>query len=368
MPTADELIDARTTDELASVLAAAGGGPASAVRDCGAALAGLAFSLRVTAVKEAVLADLPDGYPAFAAVIRAALDQSRFTGWMTFPVDAAVAERALADGVFEPALDLLAELTPRHTAEMAVRPFLAADLPRALRPVLGWTGHPDPHVRRLASEGTRPRLPWAPRLAALVADPGPALPVLDALYRDPSEYVRRSVANHLNDISRDHPDTAVAVAARWLADPAPTTPSLVRHGLRTLVKAGRPDALALLGFDPEARVQAAGPDVRTPEVHLGEPLVFGYEVTNTGPRAVRVVVDYVVHHRKANGALTPKVFKLTTRELAPGGRWSGIRRHPLRMLSTRRYHPGVHRVHLQINGRPYGAADFVLRGPREQSA
>lgn len=116
-------------------------------------------------------------------------------------------------------------------------------------------------MRRLASEGTRPRLPWAPRLAALVADPTPALPVLDALYRDSSEYVRRSVANHLNDISRDHPRTAVAVAARWLAEPAPTTPSLVRHGLRTLVKAGQPDALTLLGYDPEASVRVAGPDV-----------------------------------------------------------------------------------------------------------
>lgn len=361
MPTADELINARTTHQLASVMAEAGGGPASAIRDCGTSLEGLAFSRRVTAVKEAVLADLPDDYPAFAAVIRAALRQSGFTGWMTFPVNAAVAERALTCGVFEPALDLLAELTPRLTAEMAVRPFLEGDLPRALQPVLTWTGHPDPHVRRLASEGTRPRLPWAPRLAALVADPTPALPVLDALYRDSSEYVRRSVANHLNDISRDHPRTAVAVAARWLAEPAPTTPSLVRHGLRTLVKAGQPDALTLLGYDPEASVRVAGPDVRTPEVHIGEHLVFGYEVTNTGPCTVRVVVDYVIHHRKANGGLTPKVFKLVTRDLAPGESWSGVRRHPLQVLSTRRYHPGVHRVHLQINGQPHGLGDFILR-------
>lgn len=129
MPTADELINARTTHQLASVMAEAGGGPASAIRDCGTSLEGLAFSRRVTAVKEAVLADLPDDYPAFAAVIRAALRQSGFTGWMTFPVNAAVAERALTCGVFEPALDLLAELTPRLTAEMAVRPFSRAISP-----------------------------------------------------------------------------------------------------------------------------------------------------------------------------------------------------------------------------------------------
>ncbi|ELS57052.1 hypothetical protein [Streptomyces viridochromogenes] len=365
MPTADELINPRTTDLLASVMAAAGAAPATALRGCGALLEGLAFSRRVTTVKEAVLADLPDAYPAFADVVRAALHRPEFTGWMTFPVNAAVAERAQGDGVFEPALDLLADLSPLLTAEMAVRPFFSADPPRALDRAMRWTRHPDPHVRRLASEGTRPRLPWAPRLTAFVADPTPALPVLDALYRDGSEYVRRSVANHLNDISRDHPGTAVATAARWLAEPAPTTPALVRHGLRTLVKAGDLDALALLGHDPGVLVRVVGPDVRTPRVRLGEDLVFGYQVTNTGTRTARLVIDYVVHYRKANGSLSPKVFKLTRRDLAPGECWSGVRRHPLRPLSTRRHHPGTHRVQLQINGHPYGSNTFALHIPPE---
>ncbi|PCG83130.1 DNA alkylation repair protein [Streptomyces sp. WZ.A104] len=365
MPTADELINPRTTDLLASVMAAGGAAPATALRGCGALLEDLAFSRRVTAVKEAVLADLPDAYPAFADVVHAALRQPEFTGWMTFPVNAAVTERALASDVFEPGLDLLATLTPLLTAEMAVRPFLSADPPRALERAMLWTRHPDPHVRRLASEGTRPRLPWASRLTAFVADPTPALPILDALYRDPSEYVRRSVANHLNDISHDHPGTAVTTAARWLAEPAPTTPALVRHGLRTLVKAGDRDALALLGHDPDVRVRVVGPDVRTPHVQLGEDLVFGYEVTNTGPRTARLVIDYVVHYRKANGSLSPKVFKLTSRDLLPGERRSGVRRHPLRPLSTRRHHPGAHRVQLQINGRPYDSCPFTLHIPPE---
>ncbi|WP_254705527.1 DNA alkylation repair protein [Streptomyces vilmorinianum] len=253
---------------------------------------------------------------------------------MTYPVNAAVAERTLAHNVFEPALDLLADLTPRLTAETAVRRFLQHDLQRALRTILPWTAHPDPHVRRLASETTRPRLPWAPRLPALVADPTPALPVLDALYRDPSEYVRRSVANHLNDISRDHPDTAVATAARWLTDPAPTTRATVRHGLRTLVKAGDPQALALLGHDPDATLHVTGPEVRTPEVRVGGELAFRYQVTNTGSRAASLAIDYVIHHRKADGPLSPKVFKLTTRTLEPGEQWSGLRRHSFRPLTA----------------------------------
>ncbi|MEW2634566.1 DNA alkylation repair protein [Streptomyces sp. NPDC048389] len=360
MPTAEELLNAHTTDELALVMTAAGCAPATALRGCGARLDGLTFSGRVAAVKEAVLADLPDDYPGFAAALRAALRHPGFVGWMTFPVNEAVAERALAHGVFEPALGLLADLTPLLTAESAVRPFLRHDLHRALRTILPWTDHPDPHLRRLASEGTRPRLPWATRLPELVTDPSPALPVLDSLYRDSSEYVRRSVANHLNDISRDHPETAVATASRWLADPAATTPALVRHGLRTLVKAGHPQALALLGHDHDAAVDVTGPDVRTPDVPSGGHLVFAYEVTNTGSQAADLMIDYVVHHRKANGTLSPKVFKLTTRTLAPGERWSQVRRHSFRPISTRRYHPGLHRVQLQVNGRPYGLADFTL--------
>ncbi|WP_432157442.1 MULTISPECIES: DNA alkylation repair protein [unclassified Streptomyces] len=365
MPTADELINPRTTDLLASVMAAAGAAPATALHGVGALLEDLTFSRRVTAVKEAVLTDLPDDYPAFAHVVRAALRRPDFTGWMTFPVNAAVAERALDSAVFEPALDLLAELTPLLTAEMAVRPFLRHDLPRALRPVMGWTRHPDEHVRRLASEGTRPRLPWAPRLTGLVTDPTPALPILDALYRDPSAYVRRSVANHLNDISKDHPSTAVATAARWLAAPASTTPAVARHGMRTLVKNGHADALALLGHDPDVTVRVVGPEIRTPEVRIGEHLVFGYEVINTGTRTTALVIDYVVHHRKANGTLSPKVFKLTSRSLAPGERWSAVRRHSFRELSTRRYHPGLHSVQLQINGRPHEAAEFTLGAGRD---
>ncbi|WP_432064481.1 DNA alkylation repair protein [Streptomyces sp. C10-9-1] len=363
MPTAAELLDARTAARLAAELAAAGAPTTTCVSACGPRLHGLGFTARVQALKAAVLADLPDRYPGFAAVVRRALGQPSFTGWMTFPVGEAVAERALTDGVFEDALGLLAELTPLLTSETAVRPFLRHDLHRALRTMLPWTTHADPHVRRLASEGTRPRLPWSARLTALVADPAPALAILDALHRDESAYVRRSVANHLNDISRDHPGIAVASAARWLEGGGTAAEGVARHGLRTLVKAGDPAALAVLGYAPEAAVDVTGPEVADPIVPFGGHLEFGCTVVSTGASAARLVIDYVLHHRRANGTLSPKVFKLTTRTLAPGERWSGTRRHPFRPLSTRRYHPGLHRVEIQVNGRRYGGAEFLLTGP-----
>ncbi|MBW1596629.1 DNA alkylation repair protein [Streptomyces sp. JJ38] len=359
MPSADELLGAETVADLARCLARAGDGiAAQETRGCGAVLEGLSFTERVTLIRNAVLADLPSDYPAFADVLRVALRDGDFTGWMIFPVTEAVAVRGR--DAFEPALALLAELTPRLTAETAVRPFLRADLERALRVMTPWTGHPDPHVRRLASEGTRPRLPWAPRIPALITDPAPALPLLDALYRDDSEYVRRSVANHLNDISRDHPDTAVAVAARWLDAPAPTTTRLVRHGLRTLVKSGHADALTLLGHSPDLPVAVDGPHIRTPEIRVGDHLVFDYAVTNTHDQTAHVVIDYVVHHVKANGGRTPKVFKLTTRSLDPGETWSATRRHSFKPISTRRYHPGIHAVQIQVNGRLHGETPFTL--------
>ncbi|MFE9661421.1 DNA alkylation repair protein [Streptomyces sp. NPDC005955] len=361
MSLAERLLNTDTTAALARCLVRAGRGEgvtAPRTRACGDELDGLSFTGRVTAIRDAVLADLPADYPAFARVLHTALGDEDFTGWMIYPVAEAVAVRGL--DAFEPALALQADLTPRLTAETGVRPFLLADLERALTAMTPWTGHPDPHVRRLASEGTRPRLPWAPQIPALIQDPTPTVPLLDALYRDESEYVRRSVANHLNDISRDHPALAVEVAARWLDAPVPTTDRVVRHGLRTLIKAGDPGALTLLGHSPDLPVTVEGPHVTTPEIRVGDHLVFECAVTNASDRSAEVVIDYVIHHRKANGSLTPKVFKLTTRSLAPGETWRTTRRHSFKPITTRRYHSGGHLVQIQVNGRPHQQAAFLL--------
>lgn len=357
MPTADELLGPDVVTALATCVERATGNAAPHLRRAAGELGARTFTERTRWIRDAALADLPREYGPFAAAVRTALRDDAFTGWMILPVTEAVAVLGRAE--FEPALALLAELTPRLTAEGAVRPFLTDDLRRALAVMAPWAAHADEHVRRLASEGTRPRLPWAPVLRSLIDDPTPALPILDALYRDESEYVRRSVANHLNDISRDHADVAVAAARRWLDTPDANTVRVVRHGLRTLVKAGNPAALALLGFSHDLALHTTV-QVSTPTVHLGEALVFDFEVTHNEPGPTQVAVDYVIHHVKANGNRTPKVFKLATRTLAPGEAWSGSRRHAIKPISTRRYYPGAHRVDLQVNGVLRGGADFTL--------
>lgn len=363
MPLADELLGVETVIGLVAVLETSA--PATSfesVRATTSTVPSLALRDRAHLVKDALLADVPGTVDDLASLVRRCLEDESFTGWMIWPVTEAVSARAIADGTtaaLDTALDLQAALTGRLTAEFAVRPLLTRDLDRSLAAARRWTTSDDEHVRRLASEGTRRHLPWGTQVPGLTADARVTLPILDALYRDDSEYVRRSVANHLNDLSRKDPAVTVETAGRWLADPAPTTLPLVRHALRTLVKRGDPEALALLGFAPTPHV-TVDLTLDAHEVRVGERLGFTAEVTNDGSAPARVVVDYVVHHLKANGSQTTKVFKLTTADLAPGERLRLARAHSFKVITTRRYHPGTHAIELQVNGVPGGRVDFDL--------
>lgn len=361
-PITDTLIGTGTVKELATVLeAVTGDGRLEAVRATAGAFAEATLTGRVALLRDALLAELPDRWPAFEQTIRAALADPRFCGWMIWPVGDAAAARALAAGRHDAGLDLLAALTPRLTAEFALRPFLAADLERTLATALRWTRDEDQHVRRLASEGTRPRLPWAPRVRALLAEPQATIPILDALYRDPVERVRRSVANHLGDLAKDHPDLAVEVARSWQAEPDGNTARVIRHGLRALVKRGHAGALALQGFAAPEAIEVSALRLDRDVVAIGEALTFTVTVVNRGEVPARLMVDYAIHYRKANGSTAPKVFKLATRTLGPGEhvRLSGSR--SFAPASTRRLHPGTHAIEPQVNGRRFGQRSFELR-------
>ena len=362
MPFADELLGAEHAAELLRIAEATLGRRPEALAAAESKLAPLALRERADLLRDALLADAPAGYLALARVVRDAAADPALTGWMIWPVLGAVAQRAVEDGghdAFDDAMALQAELTGRLTAEFSIRPLLRHDPDRGLAIMLGWTDHPDEHVRRLATEGSRPFLPWGLRVPALVARPEATLPILDALVRDESEYVRRSVANHLNDLSRDHAGLVVATAAGWLERPEATTPALVRHALRTLVKRGDPAALALLGFAP-ASIEVDGPVLDAASVPMEGSIGFTAELRNTGAEPARLAVDYVVHHRKANGATTTKTFKLTTATLAPGERMRVDRRHAFRTITTRRYHLGEHAIALQVNGVTTEPARFEL--------
>lgn len=364
MPFADELIGVPVARALAAAIRAAAPSAAlTALPAAAEALGPLSLRERSDLLRDALLADLPGDYDAFAATIRTAAQGTLpFTGWLIWPVTSAVAVKAIeadTDAAFDDGLRMLAELTPRLTSEFAIRLLLDHDIHRALPIVLGWTGSADPDVRRLASEGTRPFLPWAIRVPAILADPTLTLPVLHALYRDENEVVRRSVANHLNDLSRQQPELVVATTAAWLAAPDGNTAQLVRHALRTLVKKGHPQALAQLGFHP-AEVHVTGPVLDTEALEFGGTIGFTVTIRNDGAEPARLAVDYVMHHQKANGSTTGKTFKLAIVSLAPGERVDLRRTHSFRAITTRRYHPGAHALEVQVNGVASGRAEFTL--------
>jgi len=368
VPTAEELISVACIERLGELLSQVSSVPSGwrQLRARPAGLPALSLSGRARAVRDALLADVPPGFPALADAIRPALDRPDFTGWMIWPVSEAVATAATTSGDhgdFDDGLRLLAKLTPRLTGEFALRTFLNADLDRTLGAVRSWTRHQDASVRRLASEGTRPRLPWAIRVPEISRRPEVTVPVLDRLYRDESDVVRRSVANHLNDISRLDPPLAVATATRWLADGDEHTGALVRHSMRTLVKQADPGALRLLGFSTAQHLKVSGPDVLTAELADGGELVFGASITNLGADTERLAIDYVIHYRKGNGSTAPKVFKLAVRSLKPGETMEIVRRQSFRPITTRKHYPGGHAIELQVNGTRYGRTEFTLLPP-----
>ncbi|MEQ1564717.1 MAG: DNA alkylation repair protein [Myxococcota bacterium] len=353
----------RVVRELASDLARCGIDTAGFVEDCLDGLDALELTDRARHIGRAMRARLP-------AAPAEALDRLVQTLGPPHPTD-----ELLGAGMepfrYLPHVQLIAELGPaapeaglracyevtkRFTAEFCLRAILDAAPELTWAAIDRWVVDPDPHVRRLVSEGLRPRLPWAPRLRSLVADPTPAIARLDQLVDDPAELVRRSVANHLGDIAKDHPDRAVAVATGWLAaDPARRR--WVEYGLRHLVKTGHPGALAALGFAaPAVRVEALVVPLR---VTLGDTLVYSLTLASTGHEAQTLVVEAAVTFPKARGTST-KAFRAWKGELVAGEQRPVSGRVNLRPLSTRTQFPGTHTLAVVVNGVPLAQATFEV--------
>ncbi|MFB7369271.1 DNA alkylation repair protein [Streptomyces sp. NPDC056222] len=321
---------------------------------------------RVLVLAEGLRTRLPADYAEAVPILLAILGDELAEGegmfnssWFLMPVARFVEEYGLDHPGLS--LDAIEEITKRHTGEYAIRPYLEQHYALSMERVARWALSPSHNVRRLASEGIRPRLPWARTLTVFVKDPRPVLEILEPLRSDPSGYVRKSVANNLNDISKDAPDLALATALRWLEEsPTPETGWIVKHGLRTLVKKGDQQALAILGATGGEHVRVPRLTITPRSVTLGETLLIGFDIENTDDRAHSIAVDYVVHHVRKNGRSIPKVFKLTTLELGPGERRSLEKTHAIKEVQTRRYYAGEHTVDIQVNGLVQATGRFDL--------
>lgn len=330
---------------------------------------------RSTAITKALDAHLPDDFTKAVDALLAALhpepaqdmgqsaaDDAGIRGWFINAMTDYVALKGQDD--LDTSLNALRAMTTRFTAEFAIRPFLARHPEETLAHMRAWASDPSHHVRRLASEGSRPRLPWGMRLHRFVDDPAPILPILEMLKDDPEEYVRRSVANNLNDIAKDHPDLVAEIAGRWMAGASAQRERLVRHACRTLIKAGHQPTLAALGYgEPMIRLDTAA--VLTPRVTFGSSLDLTATLTSTSTGNQSLIVDFAISFRKANGQLAPKVFKWASFDLKPGETRVLKKSHPIRPITTRRYYGGQQAVSLQINGKTFWQDKFFLEMPDE---
>lgn len=259
---------------------------------------------------------------------------------------------------FEAAIRLQYELTKRFSAESSIRAFLVRHPEETYARLVEWARDPNPHVRRLVSEGTRPRLPWAPRLRDFQADPAPVLALLELLKDDPDRYVQRSVANNLNDIGKDHPHLAVETCRRWSAEPTAGRRFIVQHALRSLVKKGDREALAALGAGATPKIRITDVACAPSRLRLGATLRFAFTVESTARTEQRLMIDYAVHFVKANGGRRPKVFKLKKVVLPPRGTMHFHDRVSFTDLTTRRHYPGRHRIDAVVNGVAHALAEF----------
>ena len=258
----------------------------------------------------------------------------------------------------EAAIKALEFVTQFVSCEFAVRPFIIRYPERMMQQMLQWSQHKNEWVRRLASEGSRPRLPWGMALPALKKDPSPVLPILESLKQDPSETVRRSVANNLNDIAKDNPEVVLRLAKSWQGI-SKEIDAIIKHGSRTLLKQGHAEILQHFGLD-SAGITVKGFKILTPKVSIGDYVEFSLQLQNTTQQPQKIRLEYGIHYLRANGTLSKKVFKISERMYAAGEQCAIVKKHSFRIITTKVYYTGKQGISVIVNGAEKANGLFVL--------
>ena len=285
------------------------------------------------------------------------LEVTGFEGFIMMPLCSFVSRHGLEH--FELSTSALYELTKRFTSEFDIRFFIERYPEKMLEKFTQWAEDDNVHIRRLVSEGTRSRLPWAFQLKKYIDDPSEIIPLLTLLKDDSELYVRRSVANNLNDISKDNPDMVIALLKQWQDADNKNMKWLIKHALRTLLKKGNEDALSLLGFSPS---DALAVDISLSKeiVSLGNALEMIIKIKSSSKNEIPLMIDFIVWYQKANGKLLPKVFKLKQTVIKAKSSIEIKKLHKFADYSTRKHYAGKHQIALQINGKVYEKVTFDL--------
>ncbi|RKN84531.1 DNA alkylation repair protein [Paenibacillus ginsengarvi] len=314
----------------------------------------LALKQRMRRITESLRSALPADYREALSILKRTAVDSRGLPYMLYPDF--VERYGLEDP--EASIEALALFTRYSSSEFAVRPFIVRYPSLMLEQLKVWAANPDEHVRRLASEGSRPRLPWAMALGEFKRDPRPILELLELLKEDESEYVRRSVANNLNDIAKDHPDLVLDTARKWYGQ-HPHTDWIVRHGCRGLLKRCDPEALRFFGFVPAEAIEVRGLTVAPEAVRIGASALMGFTLVNHGEESARLRIEYGIDFVKANGRSSRKLFKLSEKTYAPGACAVSFS-HSFMQLTTRKHYPGEHGLAVIVNGSEKALVPFCL--------
>jgi 3-methyladenine DNA glycosylase AlkC len=308
---------------------------------------------RMRHISETLHDFLPGDYREALRILK--LVSPRFEGFEYMFIPGYVELYGLDD--FEESVVALERFTEFASSEFAVRPFIKKYPGKMMKRMEEWCASDNHHVRRLASEGCRPRLPWAMALPGFKKDPGPVIRILKKLRRDESEYVRRSVANNLNDISKDHPQIVIDLAGKWIGRTAQLD-WIVKHGCRSLLKQGVVEALELFGLEDPKHVGVEDFHVDA-SVRVGGALRFSFELVSKNEPLGKLRVEYFIDFVKKNGASSRKIFKIS--EAHYPAQSKGItRKHSFRIISTRNYYEGVHGVGVIVNGRELICGTFQL--------
>ena len=260
---------------------------------------------------------------------------------------------------FETSVKAIEKITQFTTCEFATRSFIVKYPDKMMAQMLLWSKHEHWGVRRLASEGCRPRLPWAMALPNLKKNPEPILPILENLKDDSARFVRLSVANNLNDMAKDNPAIVVSLAKKWYGKSAEVN-WVIKHGCRTLLKQGNSEVLEIFGLDDVKNISIENLQILTPEVQVGDSLEFSFMLLNNNRKRTKVRLEYGLYYQKSNGTFSKKVCKISEKEYAGNSVTQIIRKHSFRVVTTRKFHPGLHQVAVIINGNELEKHDFEL--------
>ncbi len=252
----------------------------------------------------------------------------------------------------------LEQLTQYSSSEFAVRPMIIRDAPKMMKTMLAWASHENEHVRRLATEGCRPRLPWAMALPEFKKNPSLIMPIIDTLKQDESLYVRRSVANNLNDIAKDNPRVVLDWCKANIGQ-HPDTDWLIKHGCRTLLKKACPETLTLFGYASAASVSVNDLSIKNEKLTIGDDLYFSFRLSTEDKALSKLRVEYIIDYVKASGRCAPKVFKSSESDYSQR-ELSFERKHAFHQMSTRKHYPGEHKLSIRVNGDVKQSVNFVL--------